>query len=125
MATVAPGKLYPVERLREFTLEAFMKVGVPEDHARIVTDNLIESNLRGVDTHGITRLLPIYIRRLREGVVNPRPEIRIVSETPSAFLVDGDNGLGAVVGTWAMRQVIARARQQGSAWAAVQHSNHF
>src|SRR5215216_6691249 len=111
MATEAPGKLYPVKRLRAFTLEAFMKVGVPEDHARIVTDNLIESNLRGVDTHGITRLLPIYIKRLREGVVNPRPEIRIVSDSPGAFLVDGDNGLGAVVGTWAMGEILRRAAE--------------
>lgn len=118
-------KNYPVETLREFTLEAFRRVGVPEDDARIVTDNLIESNLRGVDTHGITRLLPIYIRRLKEGIVNPRPDIKIVQDSPSAFLVDGDNGLGAVVGTWAMRKVIERAAEHGAAWAGIRHSNHF
>lgn len=125
MAAETPGKLYPVETLRDFTLQAFAKAGVPEGDVRIVTENLIESNLRGVDTHGITRLLPIYIKRLREGIVNPRPDIRIVSEGPSAFLVDGDNGLGAVVGSWAMREVIERAGRTGAAWAGVRHSNHF
>jgi LDH2 family malate/lactate/ureidoglycolate dehydrogenase len=125
LAEESPGKLYPVEALREFTRQAFVRAGVPDEDARIVTDNLIESNLRGVDTHGITRLLPIYIRRLRAGVINPRPDIRIVSESPSAFLVDGDNGLGAVVATWANREVIERAGRQGAAWAGVRQSNHF
>jgi LDH2 family malate/lactate/ureidoglycolate dehydrogenase len=125
LAGDAPGKLYPVETLREFTFQAFTKAGVPEEDARIVTDNLIDSNLRGVDTHGITRLLPIYIKRLRAGIVNPHPRIRIVSEGPSAFLVDGDNGLGAVVATWAMREVIRRAAESGAAWAGVRASNHF
>ena len=125
MAEESPGKLYPVEALREFTRQAFVRAGVPDEDARIVTDNLIESNLRGVDTHGITRLLPVYIKRLRAGVINPRPDIRIVSESPSAFLVDGDNGLGAVVATWANREVIKRAGRQGAAWAGVRQSNHF
>lgn len=116
---------YPVETLREFTFQSFSRVGVPENDARIVTDNLIEANLRGVDTHGITRLLPIYIRRLRLGIVNSRPEIKIVRDSPSAFLVDGDNGLGAVVGTWAMQKVIERAAEHGAAWAVVRRSNHF
>src|ERR671932_1557321 len=100
MAGDDQGTLYPVEVLRHFTQRAFEKAGVPADDAAIVSDNLIEANLRGVDTHGITRLLAIYIKRLRAGIVNPRPDIRIVSESPSAFLVDGDNGLGAVVATW-------------------------
>jgi LDH2 family malate/lactate/ureidoglycolate dehydrogenase len=125
MAEEAPGRLYPVQALRDFTVTAFRKVGVPEEDARIVAENLIESNLRGVDTHGITRLLPIYIRRLREGIVNVQPNITIVSDGPSAFLVDGDNGLGAVVATWTMREIIKRAAEQGAAWAGVRASNHF
>jgi LDH2 family malate/lactate/ureidoglycolate dehydrogenase len=125
LAEEAPGRVYPVQTLREFTLTAFQRVGVPEEDAHLVADNLIESNLRGVDTHGITRLLPIYIKRLQQGVVNPRPNVRIVKDSPSVLLVDGDNGLGAVVGTRTMREVIKRAREQGAAWAGVRESNHF
>ena len=125
MAGDDQGKLYPVEVLRDFTQRAFTKAGVPEADAAIVTDNLIEANLRGVDTHGITRLLAIYIKRLRAGIVNARPNIRIVSESPAAFVVDGDNGLGAVVGTWAMREAIRRGKEVGACWAGVRHSNHF
>ncbi|MCC6174222.1 MAG: Ldh family oxidoreductase [Chloroflexi bacterium] len=125
MAGDDQGTLYPVEQLRAFTQRAFTTVGVPEADARIVTDNLIEANLRGVDTHGITRLLAIYIRRLKVGIVKARPNIRIVSDNPSSIVVDGDNGLGAVVGAWAMRAAIARAGQTGACWAGIRNSNHF
>jgi len=125
MAGDDQGTLYPVEVLREFTQQAFVKAGVPDDDAAVVTDNLIEANLRGVDTHGITRLLAIYIKRLRAGIVNAHPNITIASESSSAILVDGDNGLGAVVATWAMQEAIRRAGQHGACWAGVRHSNHF
>ncbi|HEY8477443.1 MAG TPA: Ldh family oxidoreductase [Chloroflexota bacterium] len=116
---------YPVEVLREFTVQCFTAAGVPAEDARVVAENLIEANLRGVDTHGITRLLGIYIKRLRAGLVNTRPNIRVVSESPSTVLLDGDNGLGAVVGRRAMELAIARARHAGSAWVGVRNSNHF
>jgi LDH2 family malate/lactate/ureidoglycolate dehydrogenase len=125
MAAEAPGTLYPVEQLRQFTLRAFTTAGVPDEDAQIVTDNLIEANLRGVDTHGITRLLAIYVRRLKVGIVKARPNIRVVSDNPSAIVVDGDNGLGAVVGAFAMREAIRRAGQTGACWAGVRNSNHF
>ena len=125
MADETGGTLYPVEELRAFTLRAFTTVGVPEEDARIVTDNLVEANLRGVDTHGITRLLAIYVKRLKVGIVKARPTITIVSDSPSAIVVDGDNGLGAVVGTFAMREAIRRAGETGSCWAGVRNSNHF
>ena len=125
MAGDDQGTLYPVEVLRAFTRQAFVKAGVPEDDADVVTDNLIEANLRGVDTHGITRLLAIYIKRLRAGIVNARPRITIVAESPSAITVDGDNGLGAVVATWAMQEAIRRAGETGACWAGVRRSNHF
>ena len=125
MAEDAGGTLYPVEQLRAFTLRAFTTAGVPEEDAAIVTDNLIEANLRGVDTHGITRLLAIYVKRLKIGITNPRPKIEVVSDAPSAIVVDGDNGLGSVVATYAMREAIKRAGETGSCWAGVRNSNHF
>jgi LDH2 family malate/lactate/ureidoglycolate dehydrogenase len=118
MADEAGGTLYPVEQRRAFTLRAFETVGVPDEDAAIVTDNLIEANLRGVDTHGITRLLAIYVKRLKVGIVNPTPQIEVVGNAPSAIVVDGDNGLGAVVGAFAMREAIA-IRQGDEDGAAV------
>ncbi len=125
MAEEVEGTLYPVDQLRAFTIRAFTTAGVPQEDAAIVTDNLIEANLRGVDTHGITRVLAIYIKRLQVGIMNPRPKLEIVSEAPSSIVVDGDNGLGAVVGTFAMREAIRRAGETGSCWAGVRNSNHF
>lgn len=125
MADETGGTLYPVEQLRAFTHRAFTTVGVPDDDAATVTDNLIEANLRGVDSHGITRLLAIYVKRLKVGIVNPTPKIEVVSEAPSSILVDGDNGLGAVVAAYAMREAIKRAGETGSCWSAVRNSNHF
>ncbi len=125
MTVESADKLYPADVLRDFTQRAFERAGVPAEDASIVTDNLIEANLRGVDTHGITRLLKIYIQRLRAGIVNARPNVRLASESPSAIVVDGDNGLGAVVAAWAMREAIRRARQTGACWAGVRNSNHF
>lgn len=119
------GALYPVEPLREFTYNVFLKAGMPEADARVETDSLIEANLRGVDTHGITRMLCIYVERLRCGAVNARPRPRVVSDNPGSALVDGDNGMGAVVANWAMELCVQKARESGAAWVGVRNSNHF
>ena len=119
------GTRYPVEALRRFTYEVFVRAGMPAEDARIEADSLIEANLRGVDTHGITRMLCIYVQRLRCGAVNPRPQPKIVAEWPASALVDGDNGMGAVVAQWATRLCIRKAKEAGSAWVVVRHSNHF
>ena len=109
---------FPVEALRDYTFRTFVKVGLPEGDARVETESLIEANLRGVDTHGITRMLGIYVERLRRGAVNPRPQPRVVEESASTALVDGDNGMGAVVANWAVGVCIRKAREAGSAWVA-------
>jgi LDH2 family malate/lactate/ureidoglycolate dehydrogenase len=119
------GRRYPVEGLRAFTFAVFCKAGLWESQAQTVTDSLIEANLRGVDTHGITRMLGIYVERIQRGIINTEPNLRVVREGPSTLLLDGDNGMGAVVAEWAMELTIHKARKAGSAWAAVQHSNHF
>ncbi len=118
-------KRYPVEALRDFTYQVFVRAGMPESDARIETDSLIEANLRGVDTHGITRMLVIYVQRLRCGAVNARPQPRVVAETPGSVLIDGDNGMGAVVASYATARCIAKAKEAGSAWVGVRNSNHF
>ncbi len=110
--------------LRDYCSALFAKVGVPSADARTVAASLVEADLRGVSSHGVTRV-GIYLERLRGGVVNPRPSIRRLREGPGAALLDGDNGLGAVVGGYAMAEAVRRAETCGTAWVCVRNSNHF
>jgi LDH2 family malate/lactate/ureidoglycolate dehydrogenase len=97
---------------------------VPADDAREVAACLIKAELRGVDSHGMVRL-PVYSRRLRGGVVKARPAIEVISAGASAALIDGDNGLGPVVGAHAMDVALDLARKHGTGFAGVRRSNHF
>jgi LDH2 family malate/lactate/ureidoglycolate dehydrogenase len=100
------------------------RLGVPAAHARDVAGCLIKAELRGVDSHGLVRL-PVYARRLRSGVVKARPDIRMIPAGTSVALIDGDNGLGPVVGTRAMDAAVDPARKHGTGLVGVRHSNHF
>jgi L-2-hydroxycarboxylate dehydrogenase (NAD+) len=116
--------LYPVEELQKFTLSIFKKIGCPEDHARLATDVLLSADLRGIDSHGIARLSG-YVRLWEASRINADPAIRIVHESPSTAVVDGDSGLGLVVAPKAMDIAIEKARTAGTGWVAVRNSNHF
>ncbi|RIV17605.1 Ldh family oxidoreductase [Fibrisoma montanum] len=111
-------------RLRTFTEQIFVAIGCSEADARLSADVLISADLRGVDSHGVARL-PGYIRLYDHGRLNPQPRIRVVHETPSTAVVDGDRGLGLVVGPAAMQIAIEKARVAGTGWVAVRNSNHF
>jgi LDH2 family malate/lactate/ureidoglycolate dehydrogenase len=110
--------------LRDFCAGLFEKVGVPTTDARTVADSLVEADLRGVASHGTTRV-GIYLERLQAGLINPRPTMAAVRETPTTLLLDGGNGLGPVVGIRAMDEAIRRAETYGTAWVSVRNSNHF
>lgn len=125
MSTVTTPTVKPSSVLRAFAEESLRRCEVSAGDAAIAADSLIEASLRGVDTHGVTSLLGIYVRRLRVGAVNPVPEVRVVSESAAAVVLDGDNGLGAVVGHKAVHDCITRAAATGAAWVGVRHSNHF
>ena len=113
----------PLDRLQRFIESVATAQGVGEEHARILAQRMTEADLRGMHGHGIMRLAP-YSRRLREGGYNLDPQIRAVRETPSSALVDGDNGLGQVVMTFAAELAIEKARQTGLAWVGVRGGNH-
>lgn len=115
---------YRVEVLDAFARTVFRAAGVPPAHARTVASCLISANLEGVDTHGIARL-PTYARRVAHGLVNPKPRPRVVRDRGGAALMEGDNGLGPVVGLAAMDEAIRRARSYGVGWVGVRNSNHF
>lgn len=109
--------------LREFSAGMLRVAGLGDEDARVVADSLVEANLRGVDSHGVARL-PHYLRRIRHGSINPRPQIRVEVLGPAAARVDGDRGLGQLVMLTAAEQAIELARRAGSAWVAVANSSH-
>ena len=115
---------YPIERLREFSTRVFLHFGVPEADARLAADVLATSDLRGIDSHGVARL-HTYFDMLAFGRINPRPDLRVVRETPSTATVDGDNGLGLVVGPKANPIAMEKAHAVGSGWVSVGNTNHF
>ncbi len=117
-------RTYPIDRLREFTERVFQSVGVPEADARQAADVLMASDLRGIDSHGVARLRGYY-DLLAAGRINPRPRIRVVRERPGTATVDGDNGLGLVVGPAANAIAMEKADVVGSGWVGVRNTNHF
>jgi L-2-hydroxycarboxylate dehydrogenase (NAD+) len=117
-------KLYPIEFLREFSTRIFLHFGVPPQDAAQAADVLASADLRGIDSHGVARLYSYY-GMLSEGHINPRAKIAIIRSTPSTATVDGDNGLGLVVGPQANRIAVDMAEKAGSGWVSVCNTNHF
>ncbi|WP_222165097.1 Ldh family oxidoreductase [Edaphocola aurantiacus] len=115
---------YTYQHLYDFAYSVFTKIGCPEADAHTATKVLLSADLRGVDSHGIARLIG-YVRLWEVGRVNATPEIKIVHETPSTAVVDGDRGLGLVVAPYAMQVAIEKSRNAGTGWVAVKNSNHF
>jgi LDH2 family malate/lactate/ureidoglycolate dehydrogenase len=122
---VDSGILFTPEQLRTFTVAVFQKVGLNAEDAAVVTDSLIEANLRGVDTHGITRILATYIKRIQKGLMDPKAKPTIVRERAGTALVDANNGIGQVAAKYCMDLAIAKAKQAGVAYVAVTNSNHY
>ncbi len=118
------GRTFDIERLREFSTRVFEAFGVPAEDAALAAGVLASADLRGIDTHGVARL-PQYVEMLEQGRINPRPDIRVVRETPGTATVDGDNGLGLVVGPRANELAMEKAERVGTGWVAVGNSNHF
>lgn len=115
---------FPVSVLREFSVRSFEQCGLSKKYAEWMSDTLILSELRGVDSHGLIRL-PFYAQRLLDKGSDPDPDIRIVAEKPAMIHVDGGNGLGQIVSIRTMEMVIERAKSQGVCFAGVRNSCHF
>lgn len=116
--TISPGDLF------DFTEAIFKKIGCSDQHAAIATTALLSADLRGIDSHGVARLSG-YIRLWEAGRINATPDIRVIHETPSTAVVDGDSGLGLVIAPFAMKIAIQKAGLAGTGWVSVQNSNHF
>lgn len=125
MAGVDDGSVFPAEGLRAWTQRVFERVGVSQDDAAVLTDSLIEANLRGVDTHGITRVLCTYVKRLQVGVVSATTNLGVVRDCPSTALIECNNSIGQVASRYAMSLAIEKAKRTGVAVVATRHSNHY
>jgi len=113
------------KKLTDFSAKVLQRLSVPEEDARVTANLLVTSDLRGVDSHGVAHLAPFYIKRIRDGITNAKPQIKITSLAPSTAIVDGDEGLGFVVGHRAMAEAIHRAETTGAGFTTVRNSNHF
>ncbi len=115
---------FPESKLRSFTEQVFLKMGCPETDAQLAADVLLRSDLRGIDSHGVARLVG-YVRLWEKKRINATPNVRVVHETATTAAVDGDAGLGLVVAPFAMKVAIEKAKTYGTGWVSVKNSNHF
>ncbi len=112
------------DKLKKFCQQAYMKVGVPAEEAEIVADLLVRADLRGVETHGVTRL-PIYIQRLQKGYVRKVSQISVLKERGATVFLDAHGSMGHIAAYRAMEQAIEKAQKYGIGWASVKDSGHF
>lgn len=115
---------FSYNELYRFSFEVFLKMGCSETDAAVAAKTLLSADMRGVDSHGVARLSG-YVRLWEAKRVNATPDIKIVHETPSTAVIDGDSGLGLVVAPFAMKVAIEKAKNCGTGWVSVKNSNHF
>ncbi len=118
-------KYIKLEELEKFCTAALVKAGLPESDAKIVADVLITADKLGIDSHGINRLKPIYLDRIKDGILNPLTKIDIIKESPTTALLDANNGMGHVVSKTAMQMCIDKANTYGMGMATVRNSSHY
>jgi len=120
-----PNNIVPWDTITAFVTDAFAGMGVPRADAAICADVLLESDRRGIESHGVNRFKPIYIDRITDGIQNPLTEFEIVRETRTTAVVDGHDGMGQVIGHRAMEMAIKKAREYGMGMVAVRNSCHY
>jgi LDH2 family malate/lactate/ureidoglycolate dehydrogenase len=110
-------------KLEEFTARAFQAVGISRVESTSIAELMVRADVQGSEGHGVFRL-PQYVRRIKGGAVNVKPDIRVVREAAGMALVDGDNGMGHLVMRFATEKAIEKAKSAGVAWVGVKWSNH-
>jgi len=114
----------PYSILYQFTKQLFIKIGCPQEDAETIAEVLMIAELRGIPSHGLMRVND-YISLWESGRINLNPQIKIIHQTPSTFTIDADNGFGMIAAKKAMKLVIEKAQNIGTALASVIHSNHY
>ena len=113
------------ELMNNFMIDVFKCYGVPEADAAICADVLLESDRRGIESHGCNRFKPIYIDRIVNGTLLPVTECEILKETPTTVVMDAHNGLGMVASYRMMEKLIEKAKVYGMAGGAICNSTHY
>ena len=116
--------MYTYQRLVSFAQSIFRNIGCSDKESEIAARTLLSADLRGVDSHGVARLSG-YVRLWEANRINAKPDIKIIHESPSTAVVDGDMGLGLVVAPRAMEIAIEKAETCGTGWVSVKNTNHF
>ena len=119
-----PTRRVSAERLQRFAYDAARTLTIPEEQARLLSNLLVSSDLRGVLSHG-TWQLRRYMREIRTGGINPQPELRVVRETPNSLLIDGDGGLGYFPAYEGTLRTIEKANQHGMAVLVTRNHGHI
>ncbi len=117
-------QIFSYDSLYKFTYAVFKAIGCSDTDATTAATVLLSADLRGIDSHGVARLSG-YVRLWEVQRINATPDIKIVHETPSTAVVDGDAGLGLVVAPYAMQVAIEKAKNAGTGWVSVRNTNHF
>lgn len=113
------------EFIEDFMVSAFKEIGVPESEARICADVLMESDKRGIESHGCNRFKPIYIDRINAGIQKPITKIDVLRETATTAVLDANDGMGMVASHKAMTMAIEKAKKYGMGMVAVRNSTHY
>jgi len=116
--------MYSYEYLHRFSKNVFLKMGCSEHDSEIIADVFMAAEMRDHASHGMIRIKDYY-ELGKAGRINVRPDIRIVHESPSTAVVDGDNAVGMVAARKSMEVAIEKAGKAGTGWVATRHSNHF
>ncbi len=115
----------PWQLVNDFMVAVFQKYGVPEEDARICADVLLESDRRGIESHGCNRFKPIYLDRIKNGTLLPETKIEIVKDTPTTVVMNANNGMGMVASHKMMEMLIEKAGKYGMAGGAIYNSTHY
>ncbi len=111
--------------ITNFVIDSFVGYGIPREDAEICADVLLESDKRGIESHGVNRFKPIYLDRIKDGIQNPVTNFEIIKETPTTAVVDGHDGMGQVIGYKAMKMAIDKAKEYGMGMVVVRNSCHY
>ena len=111
--------------ITNFVIDSFVGYGIPREDAEICADVLLESDKRGIESHGVNRFKPVYLDRIKAGIQNPVTNFEIIKETATTAVVDGHDGMGQVIGHKAMSMAIAKAKEYGMGMVVVRNSCHY
>jgi LDH2 family malate/lactate/ureidoglycolate dehydrogenase len=114
----------PANTLRSYCIAILQNAGIPEDEAYILSDNLVSADLRGIPSHGVSKM-SIYMKSLELGLIRKKSDWKIVTETDNTMVIDGNNSIGAVTGTQVMQKLLKKAEHCGIVMASIGHSTHF